>query len=230
MNIACPSCRTPVDARDIDRATSLARCRVCDSRFSYATAPATGSAPRRWAPVGQPRNVVMGERGGELTITWRWYSPKYIVTALFCVIWFGLLAVVYGIAIANRNPYLLVLPVLHVVLGALMAYGTLGGFLNTTTVRIDGSRLRVRHHPLPWPGNADYPIARVRQLYCQQTITRRRSGTYYGYSLRALMHDGTRATIIDGVDTPELPLFLEQHAEAWMRIPDARVPGEMVQQ
>lgn len=232
MDIVCPSCRTPIAAADISRMTGLARCRMCGSQVSLFTPPAPATAPpRRWAPpAGTPRNVVMSERGGELTIAWRWYSPKYVVTAVFCVIWFALLAGVYGIAIANRNPYLLVLPIVHVVLGALMAYGTLGGFLNTTTIRIDGSRLSVRHRPLPWPGNAEYSIAQVQQLFCQQMITRRRSGIYQSYSLHALMYDGTRRTIIDGADTPDLPLFLEQHAEAWMKIPDARVPGEMVQQ
>lgn len=228
MNIACPSCRTPVAASDIDAATGLARCRVCNNRFSCATAPTVGSAPpRRSVPVGKPRNVVMSESNGELTITWRWYSPKYFVTALICLIWFCLLAVVYGVAITDRNTFVLVLGALHVALGALMAYGTLGGFLNTTTIRIDGNRLSVRHRPLPWPGNVDYPIAQVRQLYCQQTINRRRSGTYYSYDLRALLHDGTRKTVISGLDSPNLPLFLEQHAEAWMRITDVPVAGEM---
>jgi hypothetical protein len=147
---------------------------------------------------------------------------------VFCVIWFGLLVLVYGAAMSNRSPYLLLLPILHVAVGVLMAYGTLGGFLNTTTIRIDGRRMSVRHHPLPWPGNTDYAISQVQQLYCQQTITRRRSGTYYSYDLRALMHDGTRKTVINGADTPELPLFLEQHAEAWMKITDVPVAGEMV--
>jgi hypothetical protein len=42
------------------------------------------------------------------------------------------------------------------------------------------------------------------------------------------MHDGSRKTIIDGADAPDLPQFLEQHAEAWMKIANTPVAGEFV--
>jgi hypothetical protein len=219
----------PIAAEDVDRETGLARCHLCDSRFAYAGAPALGSAPPRRKPrVDAPRDVTLSEGDGEITIAWRWYTPKLFVTALVCVVWFGALVWVYEAARTSRSPYLLVLPLLHVAVGVLIAYGTLCGFVNTTTVRIDGNRMRVRHRPLPWPGNIDYPLTRVRQLYCQQSITRRRSGTYRNYHLVALMDDGRRRKVISA-DAADLPLFLEQQVEAWMKASDEPVPGEMVQ-
>ena len=48
----------------------------------------------------------------------------------------------------------------------------------------------------------------------------------YTYSVNALLHDGTCKRVVSDLDAPELPIFLEQHAEAWMKIADTPVPGE----
>jgi hypothetical protein len=226
MKIDCPSCRVPVAADDVNLETGFAKCRTCNSVFRFDSLPGL-AAPAKARPLaGKPQNVVMRESGGELTIAYRWFSLKYIFLTLFCVFWMGFLAVWYLFAFATRNWIIAALPALHLAVGLGLCYATVAGFVNTTTIRIDGSRLSVRHHPLPWRGNREIAAADVKQLYCEQKVTRGRNGVSYSYDLGALLRDGARKTIVSGIDSPDLPLYLEQHAESWMRITDQPVAGE----
>jgi hypothetical protein len=135
---------------------------------------------------------------------------------------------VWYMATLRRGEVMMALfAVLHVAVGILITYVTLAGFVNRTTLRVDRNRITVRHHPLPWVGSAELATADVRQLYCEQRISRGRYGVYYAYDLRALMRDGTRKRLLSNIDTPDIPLFLEQHAEAWMKIADTPVAGEL---
>ena len=174
----------------------------------------------------KPKNLVMRDGGGELTLEYRWFSIKYILLAVFCLFWMGFLAVWYAVAFASGSWIMAALPAIHLAIGLGLTYATIAGFVNTTTIRIDGSRMTVRHHPLPWPGNTQLANAEVQQLFCQEKINRGRNGVSYTYSVNALLHDGTRKRVVSDLDAPELPIFLEQHAEAWMKIADTPVPGE----
>lgn len=228
MKIVCPNCRVPVAADDMNLSTGLAKCRTCNNVFRFDTAPELAAAPARARPLaGKPEKVAISESNGELTIAYRWFSPKFIFLTLFCLFWDGFLVFWYGMALASGNLIMTVFPVLHVAVGIGLTYWVVCGYLNTTTLTLDGSRMRVRHSPLPWPGSRDYAIAEVRQLYCEEKVSRGRNGVSYTYNLGALLHDGRRKTVISGADSPDLPLFLEQHAEAWMRITDAPVAGEL---
>jgi hypothetical protein len=111
--------------------------------------------------------------------------------------------------------------------GIFITYMTIAGFVNTTTLRIDGYRLRVTHHPLPWGRPVDLGIGNVQQLFCDERISRGKNGPSYTYNLNALLRDGTRRKIVSGLDAAELPIFLEHHAEEWMGIRDEPVAGEL---
>ncbi|HET7228897.1 MAG TPA: hypothetical protein VFJ16_02715 [Longimicrobium sp.] len=231
MKIVCPSCRVPVAADDVNLSTGLAKCRTCNNVFRFDTEPELAAAPARKRPLsGKPDRVVMSEGNGELTIAYRWFSPKFIFLTFFCIFWDGILLVWYATALASGAWLMALFPVLHVAVGIGLTYWVLCGYVNTTTIRLDGSRMSVRHHPLPWPGNRDYAFAQVAQLYCEEKVSRGRNGVSCTYNLGALLHDGKRKTVISGADSPDLPLFLEQHAEAWMRITDVPVAGEFARQ
>lgn len=224
MKIPCPDCRIPVAADDVNLETGLAKCRTCNSVFRFDNHP--GLAERRRAPVMKPGHVETYEGAGELTIRYRWFSPKYLFLAVFCLIWNGFLLFWYAMAFASGNAIMMLFPLLHVAAGIFLTYTTFAGFLNATTVTLDGSQLSVRHGPLPWPGNLKLSTLEVQQLFCEEKITRGRNGLSYSYNLVALLLDGSRRKVVSGLDAPELPLWLEQHAEGWMKIQDEAVVGE----
>jgi hypothetical protein len=94
-------------------------------------------------------------------------------------------------------------------------------------VRLDRSRLVVWIHPLPTRKRVEVATADIRQLFCREQINRGRYGPYSTYDLMVETRDGSRLKLLSGIDSPQLPLFLEQHAEAWLGIRDAPVPGEL---
>ena len=229
MKIICPSCHVPVAAEDVELSTGLAKCRTCNNVFRFSDVPdlAPWGAARPRPPMEKPRSVIAADANGMLTLRYRWFTPKYFMLAFFCLFWDGFLIFWYTIAFNVRNPIMVFFPILHVVVGILITYATVAGFVNSTTVRIDGSRLRVDHHPLPWSRRLDLGIGDVKQLFCDETISQGRYGYSRTYSLNALMSNGARKKILANLDTPELPLYLEQHAEAWLRIRDEAVIGEL---
>jgi hypothetical protein len=229
MKIVCPSCRVPVAAADVDLGTGMARCRTCGNVFRFADDPEL--APRTGAvrpPVEKPRSVVTREDDGALTLEYRWFMPRHLFLMFFCLVWDGILVFWYAAALRTGDRSMLLYPLLHVAIGLSLSYFTLAAFVNRTTVRIDGSRIRVRHHPLPWGRNVELGTADVRQLFCRGSIPHGRNTVSYRYDLVALMGDGTRRKLVGGLGNPELPLYLEQHAEQWMKIRDEPVTGELV--
>jgi hypothetical protein len=234
MKIICPACRVPVAAEDVNLGTGLAKCRTCNNVFRFdalpeLAAPSSASTvqTRARGPAPQPRSVTVSEGDGALTVEHRWFGPKYIFLTLFCLFWDGFLVAWYFIALHTGNLLFVLFPLIHVAVGIVLTYATVAGYVNRTTLRIDGSRLAVRHHPLPWPGNTELAAADVRQLFCEERISRSRNGPSYTYNLVALLADGSRKKVVAGLDSPSVPLFLEQHAEAWMRIGDQAVAGEL---
>lgn len=229
MKIVCPNCRVPVAAEDIDLSSGLAKCRTCNNVFRFADqAPelaAPDAAPR--PAVDKPASVVIGETPGEFALDYRWFSLKYVFMAFFCLFWDGFLVVWYAIGIGSGNLVMLLFPLLHVAAGILITYATVAGFVNTTSVRISRSRIRVWHHPLPFGRTIDLETGAVKQLFCQERINRGRNGISYSYDLIAILGDGTRKRLVANADSPQLPVFLEQHAEAWLGIRDEHVAGEL---
>ncbi|HEU4558825.1 MAG TPA: hypothetical protein VFS20_13285 [Longimicrobium sp.] len=226
MKIPCPECRVPVAADDVNLSTGLAKCRTCNSVFRFDNHPELAAPARRRAPVLKPEHVEVYEGYGDITIRYRWFGPKYIFFAVFCLIWNGFLLFWYTMAWAAGSTIMMLFPILHVAAGVFLTYTTFAGFFNSTTVALDGSQLSVRHGPLPWPGNLTLSTLEVQQLYCEEKISRGKNGLTYTYNLLALLHNGGRKKIVSGLDAPELPLWLEQHAEAWMKIRDEAVVGE----
>jgi predicted Zn finger-like uncharacterized protein len=228
MKIVCPSCRVPVAADDVAADTGLARCRTCNHVFRPGgdAALAEPAAPPR-PTARKPRSVATSDAAGELTVKYRWFSPDYLFLAFFCVIWDGFLVSWYASVLPRGEWAPLLAPLLLVAVGIVITYSTLAHFVNTTTLRIDGSRLRVTHHPLPWWRPVELEVGDVQQLFCDRRSSRGLDSPAYTYTLNALLRDGTRLKVVTGVDSAALPLYLEQHAEAWMGIRDEPVAGEL---
>ena len=86
-------------AEDVALDTGLAKCRTCNNVFRFDNLPELAApAVRPRQNVGRPRSVATWEDDGGLTVQYRWFSPKYIAMAAFCLFWDGFLVFWYLMA------------------------------------------------------------------------------------------------------------------------------------
>lgn len=220
---------------------------------SYTEAPAYGSGPVYEVPYGDagvhafggassaaarmarggklnptPGGIIVTDTDGGLRIERRWFSPKHIFFAVFSVIWWGFLVVWYGITLSTGAPLIFSLfPLIHVAAGVFVAYMALTGFVNRTLFTVQDGVLTVKHGPLPWPGNRSITTADIQQLYCEERRHNGKNGPSYTYRLSAVLRGGTSLVVLDGLDTPDIPRFVEERVERMLHIGDAPVTGEM---
>lgn len=229
MDIKCPHCSRVIQAENINIQTCIAKCGSCNAVFGFADKVPGASAfgPSKSA-VEMPRGYTMENEGADLVITRRWLSWKHLVMLVFCVFWDGLLVFWYTMAFTKGGPLLMKLfPVLHVGVGVFLTYSTLAGFLNRTRITLNTLELRIRHYPLPWPGNKVVQRQEIEQLFCEKIMHSTRNGISYTYNLQAVKASGGSLKLVTGMDKPEDALFLEQKIEGFLGITDRLVAGEM---
>lgn len=228
MKLTCEDCGAKVPPGNIELSRAMAKCDHCGAVFGFADRVAnTYGAPER-PRVAMPAGLEVVDMGADLTLIRRWWSPKYIFFAVFCLMWNGFLVVWYGLALSSDDaPWMmLVFPLLHVAAGVWLSYFTLAGFMNRTKIRITQGRLHIQHGPLPWPGNRDEDSSRFEQLFCTEEVRRTKNGTTTQYILRAKVRgDGAQKLLT--LDDKDQALFLEQRIEAALQITDRPVPGEL---
>lgn len=227
MQLSCPSCRATIPADDVHLPSGRAKCRACDAVFRLAGGDPAVAAPAGRAPMPRPKGIVAVPGMQGVTYERRWWGYQFLFMVLFCAIWNGFLAVWYAIAWSEGVLTMLLFPLLHVAAGAGITYYTICGFVNRTTVHLDGERLTVRHGPLPWPGNRDIPVSSIRQLYTEQQVHRGKNGTHFTYRLSAVLDDGSSLKLLSGIDSADVPRYLEQELESRMGIVNVPVAGEL---
>ena len=185
------------------------------------------SAPPMEAPL--PKRVTIARESGILTITYRWFSPKYVFLAFFCIFWDGFLFFWYSVALQkgwDPSNSAVWIPLFHVAIGAWLTYSTIAGFLNTTRVVVQSGEIAIRHGPLPWFGNRRLGAQGIRQLYREE---RRSTGedSSTSYHLNAITGDNRKIPLIRSVPSADVALYLVHEIEKALRIEDRHVAEEM---
>lgn len=229
-HVTCPGCGAPIAAEDLDLSAMAARCRAChalvDLRAILPAAPPETPAAEP-PPMPLPPQFQVHERGRELIIIHRWFTWAYPVLGLFCAVWMGFLVFVYAVALQPGTPLLTrLLPLAHVAVGVWLAYTTVAGLVNRTTISIDRNHVSVRHGPLPWPGNADVPGTTLDQVFCTAKTVRQQRRTQTFYHVDALLKNGRRLRLLRGLGAREQALFIERAIEGRLGIADRRMAGE----
>lgn len=237
MNLNCKHCNTLVLAEDINLNNMLAKCRRCNSVFSFAgevANPAQSAMPIGFAQDRQrprvpiPNGVTVENMGNKLTLTQKWFSWKYIPMVFFCVVWDSFLLFWYSMAFGGNAPIIFLLfPMIHVAVGVGLTYLTIAGFLNSSILEVTREELSIQHRPLPWFGNKTIPIMNITQLFSEEKISHTKNGTSRAYSLNLVTRDGRKESLLSGLDSPDIALFIEQQIESWLHITDKPVGGEL---
>jgi hypothetical protein len=175
-----------------------------------------------------PENVTIEHRPEGLTLSYRWFSAKFIFLAIFCLLWDGFIVFWYSMAATEGAPWImLVFPLLHVAVGVGLTYYTIAGIYNRTTITVGQGRLSIVHAPFPWPGNRILQSPELGQLYSEERVSQGRNGPSVSYQLSAITRDNRKIKLIAGLESPDSVRFIERQIEEWLGIRDRKVEGEM---
>lgn len=181
---------------------------------------------RQLAPAAAPAGLEVSERGERREMTWRWFQPLFLFMVLWLMVWDS---VCIGMVL-SLGPFAFLIP--HVWLGVGITYWVICGFLNRTRVEASPQGLRVYCTPLPWwtptlrgrwP-RLDHTLRRedIRQFYVVSV-----PGKQTTFKLEVLLADGARRTLLSGLSSSAIPLYLEQELERFYKIANEPVSGEL---
>ncbi len=232
VELNCKKCGAPIESKDINLEMGLARCAHCGTVFSLKNlsgSKMSGSVARRTAraPVPMPKNVEVFDTGTGWQISYRWYAPKYIGMIIFTLFWNGFMCAWHAISLSMGAYMMSVFGLLHTVIGIGVAYFTLAGFLNRTTITVELGLLTIQHGPLPWVGNKHLLDEDIKQFFCKEKVSHSDSGTSYSYDVYADLRDGESKKLLSGLNSAEQALFIEQELERYLGIQDRPVRGEI---
>ncbi len=244
-SLQCKGCGAPIEKQQIDIRRGLARCVYCGAvtdlglaqrpapapAYAPAEAPAAGtpaSARYERPPVPMPKNMQVSNESGLLQITYRWFNVSFVFMAFFAAFWNGFMLVWHGISLTSGAIFMSIFGLLHTAIGLGIAYYTLAGFINTTTIQAGSGWLTVQHGPLPWGGGQQLPEAELLQLYTKEHITHsRRGGVTRTYQVHAILRDKRHHKLLSGLSSPEQALYIEQELERYLGIADRPVRAEL---
>src|SRR5262249_40917382 len=108
------------------------------------------------------------------------------------------------------------------------AYLTLAHLFNRTRVVVDGETIEVSHGPIPWPGGKKTELARLAQIFVHREVygSTKKSRTVE-FRVRAKTVGGDDVLLVNGPMHPDRALAIEATLEAYLRIEDEPVPGEV---
>lgn len=231
MPLRCPQCGASVAADDVNLQSGFAKCRYCNSIFSFVDQlprSPQSPAPFHKRQVDMPKGFRVDYPGSDMVIVRRWFSAKYLALLPFCLFWDGFLVFWYVMAFAAHGPLIMkVFPVLHVGVGVFLTYMMLAGFVNSTWIAAGPAELSVRHGPLPWPGRLVVPRTDIDQLFSEQKVMNGKNGVSYSYKVSLLKPGGERLSLVQDLETPEQALFIEEKVESFLGLQDRPVVGEM---
>lgn len=161
-----------------------------------------------------------------LTMTFRWRSMKYLVLLFVSIAWDGFSAFWLGTQSIDSLQIATIAAMISALLGLVLTYYTVAGFLNRTMIIVNLQSLTITHGPLPWRGSKHLEITRISQLYAEGSG--QGGGTLSpGYRLHAILRDNSRMRLLSGLPSPDFARFIEQSIEEYLHIEDWPVAGEL---
>jgi len=230
-DLRCKNCGAPIAEDHIVSSLAMAKCSYCGTVFGIQSLPVhEGKAPEhfRRPEVAMPKGFKVENEDDTWQISWRWFGWGHIFLAVWCVFWDGFLIVWYALSLAAGMWLMVLFPTLHAIIGIVVTYYTLAGFLNRTIVKIGNGQLEIWHHPLPWRGEKRFSTSDVEQIYCKENVSHSSDGTTaQSYEVYTILHQGQREKLVTGLKEPQQALYIEQELEQFLYIQDVPVPGEL---
>jgi hypothetical protein len=177
--------------------------------------------------VPMPQDIEVLSEGGTTVLRKRWWSWAVLFLVFFCVFWNGFMVVWFGTALKQGRWEMAAFGTLHALIGIGLAYFVLASFVNKTDVVISPGEVRVKTHPLPWPGNKSFSPADISQLYTKEVLHRTKNGTSHSYQVHVIDRAGREHKLLAGLQSSEQGLFIEKTVEQQLGLSDQPVRGEI---
>ncbi len=222
--LTCKSCGAPLGAEAISERLAVVRCNHCGCVFALETAPAAEHVdpPRREVPL--PKNMEMFDSGNGLVIRRKWPVAQGLALSGFCVVWLAVCTTIFsGFRETAGGGIFSLFALIFFGAGAVMGYTGLAMVLNTSTVRVEGQSVTIRHGPLPLRFGAELACPEIEQVYCCRKLTHHENSTRESFQVIALMRSGASRKLLADLDQAEQAIFVEQQIETFLGIRDRRV-------
>ncbi len=227
MQLNCPSCAAAILADDMDLPSATAKCRSCQSLFSFREQMPSPPAALAREQVGLPERFSVDSAGGGLHIAFSKDRGSSSFMIVFLVFWFGFLIMWNVITISLGIYFMSAFSLIHVFAGLFFAHRTAATIFNTTDLRVDRTRLSVKSGPVPVGGALELPSSSVDQLFCTRKEHSNKGRRWNTYNVVAKTRDGREQTVLAGLETDRQALFIEQQIEKYLGIQDKAMPGEL---
>ncbi|WP_420642942.1 hypothetical protein [Candidatus Leptofilum sp.] len=147
----------------------------------------------------------------------RWFSWHLLIFA-FVIIMLGITSYLYLIPL---KAYFLSFIFFSLI--AYLLYNSIAGLLNQTKIKIDDFELKIKHGPIPWPGNQTIKHSDFVQISTFPIYNGQRT---IGYNLTATLASGERKRLLSNIRESHEALFLEQEMRSYLGLRDKHTVGE----
>ncbi len=214
----CIHCGARIPIENIRTDLRYARCRACGTLSGLEP---KARVRKDFAP---PDGLVLTKTNLAVAMTWRWTRVNAVVCAGGALV-IALLTFLGGESIDE-----LLAKRLHfwgsATLAAVFTYLAVAFAVNSSHLMASRDLITLRHGPLPMLGSLQLRGDDVEQLVCRENRVQTRSGEKVSYSVHAILREGGEKLLVDGRETPELPLFIEQELEELLGLRDMPATGE----
>lgn len=231
MQLNCKYCNALIIVNNVDFNNTLVKCRNCNYVSNFAGQfpnPNQNSLPigfiqnRQHPRFLTPKRVTVENRENKLILKQRWFSWNYVFTLFIGIIWYGAILFIFGVDL-----FFFLAVIFSFFPSLIITYWVFAGFFNSSIVEVTRQEISVRHSPLPWFGNKAIPTINVVQLFCEEIVKTTKAGVSRTYTLNAITRDGQKTSLLSGLESPDIGLFIEQQIESWLHIADRPVGGEL---
>ena len=233
MQFKCLNCGGVISEADIDAKTSIAKCPVCGKLFLKKNLGQSVISSFIMPELEQPARFAVTREGGNLTISYRWFSFNTIVLLFVCLLVGRFAAFMYSNMFSSFAMMLRESPfpvkIFTCVMGALpaaitgmLAYYTAAGFVNRTFIRLSRGGIIFRSGPLPWWGNKVLVKSDIELVCSAVKYTRKHHYKYYTVQI-IMREDCDDVELPANLKSHEEALFIEQQANKILGLKERRV-------
>ncbi len=176
-----------------------------------------------------PESIELINDRGNLIIRRKWFNWKFIFFTFFVIVWNSVLVMFYVMMNqAEGVPlFALLIPIIHVVMGLVLTYYTIAGYVNKTDITVSRMSIKVRSYPLKWLGDKEISVSTTKQLYTKRVIRRGKNGRSESFQVHVINNQNQHEKLVGGLHTQEEGLAIEKKIENFLGIEDQPVVGEV---
>jgi hypothetical protein len=168
--------------------------------------------------VPRPDHFSVKEDARGLRIRFRWIWRRFTGPATMCIAWNSFVVGWYWNALRTGGPPMWLAVIFcspHAVVGLLLVYATLAGFLNRTVIKVTSEFLTVWNGPVPWWGNRRLSIDALERLYCDREPEAVKHRWIHAYRVNALTKEASKVDLVTELDRAQA-LFIRQELDRWL--------------